>query len=104
MANRRRIPPSRRVSEFGPNLLEAHLWLSKAYWTKGLYPEAISEAEKAASYSGRTPRYVAGVGYALAAASKRADAIISSTNLFESHRALPLQRIRRNLQHARTAR
>ncbi len=64
----------KRTLELDPNLLEAHLWLSKAYWTKGLYPEAISEAEKAASYSGRTPRYVAGVGHALAAAGKRTEA------------------------------
>src|SRR6266849_9909583 len=64
----------KRTLELDPNLLEAHLWLSKAYWTRGLYPEAISEAEKAASYSGRTPRYVAGIEYALAAAGKRAEA------------------------------
>jgi serine/threonine protein kinase/tetratricopeptide (TPR) repeat protein len=64
----------KRTLEFDPNLLEAHLWLSKAYWAKGLYREAISEAQKAASYSGYTPRYVAGVGYALAAAGKRAEA------------------------------
>ena len=63
-----------RTLELDPNLLDAHLWLSKAYWTKGLYPEAMNEAEKAASYSRRTPRYVAGVGYALAAAGKRAQA------------------------------
>jgi serine/threonine protein kinase/tetratricopeptide (TPR) repeat protein len=64
----------KRTLDLDPNLLEAHLWLSKAYWTKGLYPEAMSEAEKAASYSGRTPRYVAGIGHALAAAGKRAEA------------------------------
>ncbi len=64
----------KRTLELDPNLLEAHLWLSKAYWTKGLYPEALSEAQKAVSYSGGTPRYVAGIGYALAAAGKRAEA------------------------------
>jgi eukaryotic-like serine/threonine-protein kinase len=63
-----------RTLELEPTFPESHFLLSKAYWTKGLYPEAISEAQKAASYSGRTPRYVAGVGYALAAAGKRAEA------------------------------
>jgi tetratricopeptide (TPR) repeat protein len=64
----------KRTFELEPTFPESHFLLSKAYWTKGLYPEAISEAQKAASYSGRTPRYVAGVGYALAAAGKRAEA------------------------------
>jgi serine/threonine protein kinase/tetratricopeptide (TPR) repeat protein len=64
----------KRTLGLDPNLLEAHLWLSKAYWTRGLYSEAISEAQKAVSYSGGTPRYVAGIGYALAAAGKRAEA------------------------------
>ena len=63
-----------RTLELEPTFPESHFLLSKAYWTKGLYPEAISEAQKAASYSGRTPRYVAGIGYALAAAGKRAEA------------------------------
>ena len=63
-----------RTLELEPTFPESHFLLSKAYWTKELYSEAISEAQKAASYSGRTPRYVAGVGYALAAAGKRAEA------------------------------
>jgi len=63
-----------RTLELEPTFPESHFLLSKAYWTKGLYSEAISEAQKGASYSGRTPRYVAGVGYALAAAGKRAEA------------------------------
>jgi len=64
----------RRTLELEPTFSESHFLLSKAYWGKGLYPEAISEAEKAASNSGRTPRFVAAVGYALAAAGKRAEA------------------------------
>jgi tetratricopeptide (TPR) repeat protein len=64
----------KRTFEFAPTFPEAHFTVSKAYWRKGLYREAIAEAQKAASYSGRTPRYVAGVGYALAVAGKRADA------------------------------
>jgi eukaryotic-like serine/threonine-protein kinase len=60
-----------RTLELEPTFPESHLLLSKAYWTKGLYSEAISEAQKAASFSGRTPRFVAGIGYALAAAGKR---------------------------------
>jgi hypothetical protein len=39
-----------------------------------VYPKAIGEAQKAVSYSGRTSRYVAGVGYALAPAGKRDEA------------------------------
>jgi eukaryotic-like serine/threonine-protein kinase len=64
----------KRTLELEPTFPESHLWLSKAYWGKGLYQEAITEANKAASYSGRTPRYIAGVGYALAVAGKRAEA------------------------------
>jgi len=64
----------KRTFELAPTFPEPHFLVSKAYWSKGLYPEAISEAQKAASYSGRTPRYVAGVGYAFAAAGKRAEA------------------------------
>jgi serine/threonine protein kinase/tetratricopeptide (TPR) repeat protein len=64
----------KRTLELAPTFPESHFLLSHAYWTKGLYPEAISEAQKAASYSGSKPRYVAGVGYALAAAGKRAEA------------------------------
>ncbi len=64
----------KRTLELEPTFPESHFLLSKAYWGKGLYPEAISEAQKAASYSGSKPRYVAGVGYALAAAGKRAEA------------------------------
>jgi len=68
------IEQLKRTLELEPTLPESHFLLSKAYWKKGLYPEAISEAQKAASYSGRTLRFVAGVGYALAAAGKRAEA------------------------------
>ena len=64
----------KRTFELAPTFPEPHLWVSKAYGSRGLYPEALSEAQKAASYSGRAPRYVAGVGDALAAAGKRAEA------------------------------
>jgi serine/threonine protein kinase/tetratricopeptide (TPR) repeat protein len=64
----------KRTFELAPTFAEPHFLLSKAYWSRGLYPEALSEAQKAASYSGREPRYVAGVGEALAAAGKRAEA------------------------------
>ena len=64
----------KRTFELAPTFPEPHLWVSKAYGSRGLYPEAISEAQQAASYSGRAPRYVAGVGDALAAAGKRAEA------------------------------
>jgi tetratricopeptide (TPR) repeat protein len=64
----------KRTFEFAPTFPEAHFNLSRAYWGKGLYREAITEAQKAASYSDHAPRYVAGVGYALAIAGKRADA------------------------------
>ncbi len=64
----------KRTFELAPTFPEPHLWVSKAYGSRGLYPEAISEAQQAATYSGRAPRYVAGVGDALAAAGKRAEA------------------------------
>ncbi len=64
----------KRTFELAPTFPEPHLWVSKAYGSRGLYPEALSEAQQAASYSGGAPRYVAGVGDALAAAGKRAEA------------------------------
>jgi len=64
----------KRTFELAPTFPEPHLWVSKAYGSRGLYPEAMSEAQQAASYSGRAPRYVAGVGDALAAAGKSAEA------------------------------
>jgi serine/threonine protein kinase/Tfp pilus assembly protein PilF len=64
----------KRTFELAPTFPEPHLWVSKAYGSRGLYSEAMSEAQQAASYSGRAPRYVAGVGDALAAAGKRAEA------------------------------
>jgi len=64
----------KRTFELAPTFPEPHFWLSTAYGSKGLYPEAISEAQQAASYSGRAPRYVARVGDALAAAGKIAEA------------------------------
>jgi serine/threonine protein kinase/Tfp pilus assembly protein PilF len=64
----------KRTFELAPTFPEPHLWLSKAYGSRGFYPEAMSEAQQAASYSGRAPRYVAGVGDALAVAGKRAEA------------------------------
>ena len=64
----------KRTFELAPTFPEPHLWVSKAYGSRGLYPEAMGEAQQAASYSGRAPRYVAGVGDALAVAGKRAEA------------------------------
>jgi tetratricopeptide (TPR) repeat protein len=40
----------KRTFEFAPTFPEAHFNLSRAYWGKGLYQEAITEAQKAASY------------------------------------------------------
>jgi eukaryotic-like serine/threonine-protein kinase len=64
----------KRTFELAPTFPEPHLWVSKAYGSRGLYPEAMNEAQQAASFSGRAPRYVAGVGDALAVAGKRAEA------------------------------
>jgi TolB-like protein/Tfp pilus assembly protein PilF len=64
----------KRTLELEPKFPEAHFWLAKAYSQKGLYPEAIDEAQKAASGSGRAPRYVAVQGEVLAAAGKKAEA------------------------------
>ena len=64
----------KRTFELDPTFPEAHFQLSRAYSEKGLHDEAITEAQKGASYSGRAPRYVAGVGFAVAVAGKRGDA------------------------------
>jgi eukaryotic-like serine/threonine-protein kinase len=64
----------KRTFDLAPTFPEPHLWVSKSYGSRGLYSEAMREAQQAASYSGRAPRYVAGVGDALAAAGKRAEA------------------------------
>jgi serine/threonine protein kinase/tetratricopeptide (TPR) repeat protein len=64
----------KRTLELDPKFPEAHFWLAKAYARKGQYPEALDEAQKAASGSGRAPRYVAVQGEVLAAAGKKAEA------------------------------
>jgi tetratricopeptide (TPR) repeat protein len=60
--------------ELDPIFPDAHFWLSKAYWKHGHYQEGITEAKKAASNSGRTPRYTARIALALIAAGKKAEA------------------------------
>jgi tetratricopeptide (TPR) repeat protein len=77
----------KRAFELDPTLPESHFQFSRAFWRKGLYQEAISEAQKAASYSGRAPRYIAGVGYALAVAGKRGDAHKIIDELTESSKS-----------------
>ncbi len=64
----------KRTFDLAPTFPEPHLWVSKAYGSRGLYSQAMSEAQQAASFSGGAPRYVAGVGDALAAAGKRGEA------------------------------
>ena len=64
----------KKTFDLAPTFPEPHLWVSKAYGSRGLYSQAMSEAQQAASFSGGAPRYVAGVGDALAAAGKRGEA------------------------------
>jgi hypothetical protein len=52
-----------------------------------VYPEAISDAQKEVSYFGPTPRYVAGVGYALAEAGKRDEAHSITDELVRSSKS-----------------
>ena len=62
-----------RTLELDPSLSDAHFWLSKAYWKHGHYQEGITEAKKAESNSGHTPRYAAGIALALIASGKKAE-------------------------------
>ncbi len=58
-----------------PNYYLAHLFASSAYIEKGMFPEAITEAQKARKVSGATNSHPMGfLGYALAKSGKQAEA------------------------------
>jgi len=65
---------------------EAHLWLSRAYWGKGLYRKAITEDKKQRLIlAARRDTYR--VGCVLAVAGKESEAHISSTSSLDRQRA-----------------
>ena len=58
-----------------PNYYFGHLFAASAYIEKGMFPEAIAEAQKARELSGPTNSHPMGfLGYALAKSGKQAEA------------------------------
>jgi len=63
-----------KTLELDPNFWHAHLVLSMVYTEKGMFAEAVAEADKAAKFSGGNSQAVATKGYALAKSGKPVDA------------------------------
>lgn len=64
----------KKTLELDPNFWHAHLVLSIVYTEKGMFAEAVAEADKAAKLSGGNSQAVATKGYALAKSGKPAEA------------------------------
>jgi len=60
--------------ETDPNFVLLHYHLGRAYGEKGMYPEAISELEKARSLSGNQPAMLMGLGNIYGMAGRKAEA------------------------------
>jgi Flp pilus assembly protein TadD len=68
-----------------PNYYFAHFFASSAYIEKGMFPEAIAEAQKARELSGATNSHpMAFLGYALAKSGKQAEARAVLAELLKS--------------------
>jgi TolB-like protein/Flp pilus assembly protein TadD len=63
-----------QVLETDPKFARSYEDLGRAYWAKGMQPEAIRAFKKAVTYSGRGPLYVAELAHLYAAAGRRKDA------------------------------
>ena len=70
----RAIEQSKKALELDPNLDFAHWPLGMAYVQKAMYEEGIMHLQKAVTFSGGSPRYVAGLGYAYAVAGRKGEA------------------------------
>ncbi len=69
------IEHSERALELEPNWADAYETIGKVYVERRLHRDAISALRKAVSLSGRTPRHLADLGHAYAAAGKKREAM-----------------------------
>jgi len=63
-----------KTFELDPNFNLAHQFASSAYIEKGMYGEAVAEAQKARDFSGGSYNPMAFLGYALAKSGKQREA------------------------------
>ena len=77
--------------EADPNFVLLHYHLGRAYGQKGMYPEAISELEKARSLSGNHPAMLMGLGNMYGVAGRKAEArqILQQLNGMAKTRYVP---------------
>lgn len=68
------IEQSKKTLELDPNLDYAYWSLGLACAQKAMYEEAVAHLQKAVAFSGGSPMYVAGLGYAYAVAGRRREA------------------------------
>ena len=80
-----------KIAELNPNFWLGHFLLSKIYIEKGMYAEAITEAELAQTFSGASNYPAALKGYALAKSGKKAEAraIIDELSSRSNERFVP---------------
>ena len=69
------IEHSERALELEPNWADAYETMGKVYVERRLHRDAISALRKAVSLSERTPRHLADLGHAYAAAGKKREAM-----------------------------
>ena len=72
-----------QVLETDPKFVRSYEGLGRAYWEKGMRPEAIRAFKKAVTYSGRGSLYVAELAHAYAVVGRRDDALALLKELTE---------------------
>ena len=85
------IEQGKKIIDLDPNFPKGYEELGLGYLAKRLYPEAITEFQKAAELSGRARRSLAYLGFALAASGKRDEALAIIKELqgkYEKHEAI----------------
>ncbi len=65
----------RKIVEFSPQFWLGHFFISSIYIEKGMYAEAVSEADLATKFSGASNHAASFKGYALAKWGKKAEAL-----------------------------
>jgi serine/threonine protein kinase/tetratricopeptide (TPR) repeat protein len=81
----------KKTIDLDPNFPRGHEELGLSYLAKKLYPEAITEFQKAVELSGRARRSLGQLGYAFAIAGKRDEALAILKELqgkYEKHEAI----------------
>jgi TolB-like protein/DNA-binding winged helix-turn-helix (wHTH) protein/Flp pilus assembly protein TadD len=85
------IAQSRKTIELEPDLYTSYLYLGLAYEGKKMYPEAISEFEKADSLSGGNPIILGALGhtYAMSGNKDKAHEMLRNLARIGKHRHVP---------------